>query len=130
MANRWHNYFEDGAVCFWTSSIIERIPARRSPTAGILQRGVVCRRGRPDQHRLVRRLAGALSGPSAIGSLVDSPWAFGAKSSPEVSSFGGFPEWLARPRRDADAQCVAKRRDIESQNCQTPNTAVSSHRTP
>lgn len=33
MTDRWHNYFEDGAVCFWTSSIIERIPALRSPTA-------------------------------------------------------------------------------------------------
>lgn len=33
MSNRHHNFFEDGAVCFWTSSIIEKIPVLRSPTA-------------------------------------------------------------------------------------------------
>lgn len=33
MTNRHHNYFENGAVCFWTSSVIEKIPALRSPTA-------------------------------------------------------------------------------------------------
>ncbi len=33
MTDRWHNYFEDGAVCFRIGSIIERIPALRSPTA-------------------------------------------------------------------------------------------------
>ncbi len=38
MTNRWHNYFEDGAVCFWTSSIIEHIPALRSPKEGYVER--------------------------------------------------------------------------------------------
>lgn len=33
MSSRHHNFFEDGAVCFWTSSIIEKIPVLRSPTA-------------------------------------------------------------------------------------------------
>jgi hypothetical protein len=38
MTNRWHNYFEDGAVCFWTSSIIEHIPALCSPKEGYVER--------------------------------------------------------------------------------------------
>jgi hypothetical protein len=33
VSNRYHNFFENGAVCFRTSSVIERIPALRSPTA-------------------------------------------------------------------------------------------------
>lgn len=33
VSNRYHSFFQDGAVCFWTSSIIDRIPVLRSPTA-------------------------------------------------------------------------------------------------
>lgn len=41
MTNRHHNYFENGAVCFWTSSVIERIPALRSPTAARMLLAVI-----------------------------------------------------------------------------------------
>lgn len=32
-STRHHNIYTDGAVCFWTSSIIDHIPVFRSPTA-------------------------------------------------------------------------------------------------
>ena len=32
-STRYHNFYADGAVCFWTSSIIDGIPVLRSPTA-------------------------------------------------------------------------------------------------
>ncbi|MCX6345950.1 MAG: hypothetical protein NT018_12920 [Armatimonadetes bacterium] len=32
-SNRYHNTYIDGAVCFWTSSIINHLPVLRSPTA-------------------------------------------------------------------------------------------------
>ena len=34
-SNRHHNFYEDGAVCFWTSSIIAGIPVLRSRTAAL-----------------------------------------------------------------------------------------------
>ena len=32
-SNRHHNYYQDNAVCFWTSSIVNAVPVLRSPTA-------------------------------------------------------------------------------------------------
>jgi len=32
-SSRHHNIYIDGAVCFWTSSIIDHLPVFRSPTA-------------------------------------------------------------------------------------------------
>ncbi len=44
-ANRYHNYYQDGAVCFWTSSIEHRVPVLRSRTAAraLIETMVECR---------------------------------------------------------------------------------------
>lgn len=33
MPSRYHNIYEDGAVCFWTSAIVKRVPVFSSRTA-------------------------------------------------------------------------------------------------